>query len=185
MTSISMFFDKETLQKFSTQTIIAGVLMLIIGGLGIFAPTLMSLVVVSLLGWLFIMSAIIQGYITYKTYRKSFSAWLKPTLSFITGMLFFIFPVQGVAVAAVMLSVYLLVDAFSSLGFAIDYKPNSWWWIHIVNAIISIILAIFIMAGWPVSSLFWVGLYAAISLFFDGVALVSMGIGAKHLAKES
>jgi len=185
MTSISMFFDKETLQKFSTQTIIAGVMMMIVGGLGIFAPALMSLVVVSLLGWLFIMSAIIQGYITYKTYRRSFSAWLKPALSFIIGMLFFIFPVQGIAVAAVMLSVYLWVDAFSSFGFAMDYKPNSWWWIHIVNALISIILAILIMIGWPESSLFWVGLYAAISLFFDGVALFSMGIGAKYLAKES
>ena len=54
MTSISMFFDKETLQKFSTHTIIAGILMLIVGGLGIFAPTIMSLVVVTLLGWLFI-----------------------------------------------------------------------------------------------------------------------------------
>ncbi len=185
MTSVSMFFDKETLQKFSTHTIIAGVLMLIVGGLGIFAPTIMSLVVVTLLGWLFITSGIIQGYITYKTYRRSFSAWLKPTLSFITGMLFFIFPVEGVAVAAVMLAVYLLVDAFSSFGFAMDYKPNKWWWIHIVNALISIFLAILIMLGWPVSSLFWVGLYAAISLFFDGVALVSMGIGAKRLAKES
>ena len=185
MTSISMFFDKETLQKFSTQTIIAGVLMLIVGGLGIFAPTVMSLVVVTMLGWLFITSAVIQGYITFKTYRRSFSAWLKPALSFITGILFFIFPVQGIAVAAVMLAAYLLVDAFSSFGFAMDYKPNSWWWIHIVNAIISIVLAILIMMGWPVSSLFWVGLYAAISLFFDGVALVSMGIGAKRLAKES
>jgi len=185
MTSVSMFFDKETLQKFSTHTIIAGILMLIVGGLGMFAPAIMSLVVVTLLGWLFITSAIVQGYITYKTYRKSFSAWLKPTLSFITGILFFIFPIQGIAVAAVMLSVYLLIDAFSSFGFAMDYKPNSLWWIHIVNAIISIILAILIMMGWPVSSLFWVGLYAAISLFFDGVALVSMGIGAKRLAKES
>jgi uncharacterized membrane protein HdeD (DUF308 family) len=179
-----MLFDKETLMKFSTHTIVAGVLMLIVGGLGMFAPALMSLVVITLLGWLFIVSAAVQGYITYKTYRRSFSAWLKPTLSFITGMLFFIFPMEGVAVAAVMLSAYLLVDAFSSFGFAMDYKPNSWWWIHIVNALISILLAVLIMVGWPVSSLFWVGLYAAISLFFDGVALVSMGIAAKRLAKE-
>jgi len=183
MTSISMFFDKETLQKFSTQTIIAGVLMMIIGGLGIFAPAIMSLVVVSLLGWLFITSAIVQGYITYKTYTRSFSAWLKPVLSLITGILFFIFPIQGVAVAAVMLAAYLMVDAFSSFGFAMDYKPHHMWWIHIINAIISVVLAVLIMTGWPMSSLYWVGLYAAISLFFDGVALFSMGITAKRLSK--
>jgi len=186
MTIVGRIFDNETLTKFSTQTIVAGILMLIVGAVGIFAPTLMSLVVVTLLGWLFISSAIIQGYITFKTYRGSFSAWLKPTLSFITGILFFVYPVEGIAVAAVMLSVYLLVDAFSSFGFAMEYRPKEWWWVHIINAVISIVLAVLVMSGWPMSSLYWVGLYAAISLFFDGVALVSMGTAAKRLQnKES
>jgi len=184
MKTLSAFFDKETLQRFSTLTILSGVLMLIVGGIGIFAPGIMSLTVVLLLGWLFMTSAIIQGYVTYKTYRKSFSAWLKPTLSFITGMLFLVFPVEGVAVAAILLAAYLLVDAFSSFGFAMDYKPHQWWWLHIVNALLSIGLAILILIGWPVSSFLWVGLYAAISLTFDGVVLLGLGIGAKKMAKE-
>ncbi len=184
MTTLSAFFDKETLKKFSTQTIIAGILMLIVGSIGIFAPGIMSLTVVMLLGWLFITSAIVQGYITYKTYSRSFSAWLKPTLSFITGMLFLIFPVEGVAVAAILLAAYLLVDAFSSFGFAMDYKPHKWWWMHIVNALVSIVLAILILIGWPMTSFLWVGLYAAISLTFDGVVLFALGIGAKKMAKE-
>jgi len=184
MTIVGRIFDMETLARFSTQTILAGVLMLIIGIVGMLAPGMMSLLVVTLLGWLFITSGIVQGYITYKTYRKSFSAWLKPTLSFVTGMLFFIYPVEGIAVAAVMLSAYLLIDAFSSFGFAMDYRPHQWWWMHIVNALISIVLAVLVMAGWPASSLYWVGLFAAISLFFDGVALVSMGVAAKRSIKE-
>jgi uncharacterized membrane protein HdeD (DUF308 family) len=184
MTIVGRIFDKETLEKFSTQTIVAGIVMLLVGIVGMLAPGLMSLVVVSLLGWMFIISGIVQGYITYKSYKGSFSAWLKPTLSFITGMLFFIFPVQGVAVAAVMLSAYLLVDAFSSFGFGMEYKPHSGWWIHLVNAAISVVLAVLVMSGWPASSLYWVGLFAAISLFFDGVALLSMGIAAKRLNKE-
>jgi len=184
MTLVSRLFDQETLKKFSTHTIVAGFLMLIVGVLGMTAPSLMSIVVVSLLGWMFISSAVIQGYITYKSYKGSFSAWLKPVLSLITGMLFFIFPVEGVAVAAVMLAAYLMVDAFSSFGFAFEYKPNKGWWIHLINATISVVLAVLIMTGWPVSSLYWVGLYAAISLFFDGVALISMGAAAKKLSSE-
>ena len=181
---VNMVFDKETLKNFSTQTIIAGVLMLIVGAVGVFAPTIMSLVVVTFLGWLFLVSAAVQGYITYKTYRKSFSAWLKPVLSLIVGILFFVYPVEGIAAIGLLLAAYLLVDAFSSFGFAMDYKPNSGWWILIVNALISIILAVLIMIGWPISSIFWVGLYAAVSLFFDGVALVTLGVGAKKLLTE-
>jgi len=184
MTIVGRIFDTETLKKFSTQTIVAGILMLLVGLFGMFAPGMMSLVVVTLLGWLFITSGIIQGYITFQSYRHSFSAWLKPTLSFITGMLFLVYPVEGIAVAAVMLSAYLLVDAFASFGLGMEYKPHRWWWMHFVNALISIILAVLVMTGWPMSSLYWVGLYAAISLFFDGVALVSMGTAAKRLKHE-
>ncbi len=184
MMFVQMLFDEETLKQFSRQTIIAGVLMLLVGAVGIFAPTVMSLVVVTFLGWLFLVSAAVQGYITYKTYRKSFSAWLKPVLSLIVGLLFFVYPMEGVAAIALLLAVYLLVDAFSSFGFAMDYKPNSGWWVLIVNALFSIVLSVLMMIGWPVSSLFWVGLYAAVSLFFDGVTLVALGMGARKLVKE-
>jgi uncharacterized membrane protein HdeD (DUF308 family) len=184
MMFMEMVFDKETLKKFSTQTIVAGVLMLIVGAVGIFAPTIMSLVVVTFLGWLFLVSAAVQGYIVYKTYKRSFSAWLKPILSLIVGILFFAYPVEGVAAIGLLLAAYLLVDAYSSFGFAMDYRPNSGWWILIVNALLSIVLAVLIMLGWPLSSLFWVGLYAAVSLFFDGVALVVLGMGARKLAKD-
>ena len=179
-----MVFDKETVKKFSTQTIAAGVLMLIVGAVGVFAPTIMSLVVVTFLGWLFLVSAVVQGYITFKTYRKSFSAWLKPVLSLIVGLLFFVYPIEGIAAIGLLLATYLLIDAFSSFGFAMDYKPNSGWWMLIVNALVSILLAVFIMIGWPVSSIYWVGLYAAVSLFFDGVALVTLGVGARKLINE-
>ncbi len=181
---VEFMFDKETLKKFSTHTVIAGVLMLAVGGIGIFVPSLMSLVVVAFLGWLFLVSAAVQGYITYKTYSGSFSAWLKPILSLIVGILFFVYPMGGVAVVGLLLATYLLIDAFSSFGFAMDYKPHKGWWILIVNAILSIILAALILIGWPVTSLFWVGLYAAISLFFDGVALVTLGMSAKKLVEK-
>ncbi len=184
MAFVQLLFDKDTLKRFSTQTIVAGVLMMIVGAVGIFAPSLMSLVVVTFLGWLFLVSAAVQGYITWKSYRKSFSAWLKPVLSLVTGVLFFAFPFESVAAVAILLSAYLLIDAFASFGFAMDYRPNSGWWLLIVNALLSIVLAVLILIGWPASSLMWVGLFAAVSLFFDGVALLSMGIGARKLAKE-
>ncbi len=181
----SMVFNQETIKNFSTQTIISGVLMLIVGAVGIFAPTIMSLVVVVFLSWLFLISSIIQGYITYKTYRKSFSAWLKPVLLFIIGILFFIFPIQGIATVGLLLSVYLLLDAYSNFGFAMDYRPNNSWWILIINSLVSIVLALLILVGWPISSVFLVGFYAAVSLFFDGVALVILGIGAKKIIKNN
>jgi len=179
-----MLFDKSKLKDLSKESIFAGVMMVIVGAIGIFAPAIMSFVVEVFLGWLFLSSALIQGYITYRAYNRSFSAWLKPFLSFVVGILAFAYPLEGIAATALLLVAYLLVDSFSSFGFAIEYKPNSGWWILIVNALVSIILAVLIMVGWPVSSLFWVGLYAAVSLFVDGIALITLGVGAKKLVDK-
>jgi len=184
MTFITFRFDKETLKKFSKHTLIAGVLMALIGLIGVFAPSLMSLVVVNFLAWLFLFSAFVQGYVTYKSYSGSFSAWLKPVMSLIAAMLLLFFPVEGVAAVGMLLAAYLLVDAFSSIGFGLDYRPNKGWWMMILNGILSIVLAVILLAGWPFSSIILVGLFVGISLFFDGVALIAFGLGAKKLTDD-
>ncbi|WP_456451294.1 HdeD family acid-resistance protein [Hydrogenimonas sp.] len=185
MTFVGRFeFDKETLKKYSTQTVVAGVLMAILGLVGVMAPSLMSLVVVNFLAWLFLFSAIVQGYTVYKSYSGSVGAWLKPVMSLIAALLLLFFPVEGVAAVGIMLAAYLLVDAYSSFAFAWQYRPNKGWVLMLFNGLMSVVLAVILLAGWPFSSLVLVGLFVGISLFFDGVALIGMGLGAKKLTEE-
>jgi len=54
----------------------------------------------------------------------------------------------------------------------------------ILNGIFSIILAGILLASWPFSSIVLVGLFVGISLFFDGVALLIFGLGAKKLSDD-
>jgi uncharacterized membrane protein HdeD (DUF308 family) len=159
--------------------------MMLIGLAGIFLPPIMSVAVVTFMSWMFIFSAFVQGYNTWKNYRKSFVAWLKPVLSFAVGILFLLFPIQGVAVVGILLATYLLIDAYSSIAFGFEYKPNRGWWMMILNGIFSIILAIILLMGWPFSSIVLVGLFVGVSLFFDGVALLTFAIGAKKISNDS
>ncbi len=185
MTIVGRFpFDRETLKKYSTQTIVAGVLMMIIGLVGVFAPTLMSVVTVYFLAWLFLFSGLVQGYNTWKNYSGHIGAWVKPTISVITAFLLMFFPLPGVAATAILLVVYLLMDAYSSLTLGWQYRPHKGWWLMLINGILSIVLAVILLAGWPVTSLVLVGLFVGISLFFDGAALVGMGLGAKQISER-
>ena len=177
-------FDKETLEKYSKYGKIAGVLMMVIGLGGVFLPPVMSIAVVTFMAWMFLFSALVQGYNTLKNYRKSFIAWLKPILSFITGILFLLFPIQGIAVVGMLLAVYLLIDAYTSIAFGIEYKPNKGWWMMVLNGVLSIVLSIILMMGWPFSSIVLVGLFVGVSLFFDGVALLTFALGAKNLEEQ-
>ncbi|BBG66853.1 hypothetical protein NNO_2150 [Hydrogenimonas sp.] len=182
VTIVGFMFDKDTLKKYSSLTIAMGAVMVLIGVAGMVAPSIFSLAVVSFLAWLFLFSAIVQGYATYKSYRRSFSAWLKPLLSLVASVLLLVFPVEGVAAVGMLLAVYLLIDAYSSITFGWQYRPNRGWWMMIVNGLLSILLAAILLATWPVGSLVLVGLFVGISLFFDGVALIAFGLGARKLA---
>jgi len=97
------------------------------------APSVISLAVVTFLAWLFLFSAIVQGYTVYRSYRRSFSAWLKPLLSLVASLLLLLFPVEGVAAVGMLLAVYLLIDAYSSITFGWQYKPNRGWWMMVLT----------------------------------------------------
>ncbi len=178
-----LLFDEETLKRFSTHTIVAGAVMALIGLVGVIAPQLMSLVAVNFLAWLFLFSAGVQGYAVYRSYRRSFSAWLKPFLSLVAALLLLFFPLEGVAAVGMLLASYLLIDAFSSFSFGWEYRPQKGWWILMLNGVLSLLLALILLAGWPYSSIVLVGLFVGISLFFDGIALVTLGLGARRLGE--
>ena len=114
----SFHFDPEVLKRFSRQTLLAGGIIAAIGLLGLIFPPLMSLMVIGIMAWLLLLSAVVQGYITYHSYRQSFSAWLKPVMLLIAALLLLLFPGGGIAAVGMMLAAYLLVDAFSSITFA-------------------------------------------------------------------
>ncbi len=64
-------------------------------------------------------------------------------------------------------------------SFGWEYRPNKGWWMPMINGVLSLLLALILLLGWPLSSIVLVGLFVGISLFFDGIVLVVLGMQAK------
>jgi len=173
------YFDSEVLKRYSRLTLIAGGVMAVIGVISLIFPPLMSMMVVGIMAWLFMLSAVVQGYVTFHSYRRSLSAWLKPVMLLIGSLLLLFFPGGGIAAVGMMLAAYLLVDAFSSITFAWSYRPHRGWWMMLTNGLASLLLAVILLTGWPFSSMVTVGLLIGVSLLFDGLALMSFGYFAR------
>jgi uncharacterized membrane protein HdeD (DUF308 family) len=172
-------FDPDILKNFSTIALVMGGLLLVLGAAGIFAPMVFSLVASVFFGWLMIIAGLAAGYYTYKGYKASFMGWLKPVLLVITGGMILINPVAGVAALALLLTFYLLMDAFSSFGLASALYPGGGWGWMVLNGLLSVVLAALLLAGWPETSPFLVGIYIGISLLFDGAALLAIGLATR------
>ncbi len=53
-----------------------------------------------------------------------------------------------------------------------------------LNGFLSIFLGVSTLINWPFSSFFIVGFFVGVSLFFDGVILLSMGKVANNIKKD-
>jgi len=171
-------FDRAFAKRFRKFSLITGILLMIIGLAGAIVPQIMSLVVSAFIGWMLLAGGFLTTYLAFLGRGRSMIAFLKPVLLFVTGALFVFYPQAGLAALALLLSVYLMMDAFGGFALAYDIYPMHGWGWMAFNGLMSLLLAVILFAGWPVTSPLMVGLFVGISLFFDGLALVVIGIAS-------
>lgn len=167
--------NEKILGKFGVHTLLAGVLFILMGTAGILVPVLMSLGTVIFSAWLLLLGGIMWGIHTYRYDRKSVINWIKSTLFIFVSILMLIYPMPSIEALALLLAIYLLVDAFNSFILANTIHPVKGWLWMAFNGFTSLFLATLFLTGWPSTSLYLVGLYVGISLFFDGWALFAIG----------
>ena len=176
--------NKDLLEKFSKYSKIYGVIFLLIGLAGIVFPYIMSLTTAVIYAWFLLFSAFMIGFHTWQTNKKDWLGWLKTVIFLMVSILMIINPVTAVAALGILFAIYFFMDAFSSIALAFELKPAKMWWVSLLNGILSLIIGIYFMIGWPISSMFLVGFLVGISLFFDGIALLTLGSAANTLEKE-
>ncbi len=167
--------DEHTTRKFGAYSFWIGILLAILGTIGLVMPGLTSLFTAMYIGWLLAIGGVIWALHTWKYERGNLMNWLKPFILLLSGGLMIFYPLSGVAAVGLVLAVYLLLDAFGSLVLARELHPGNGWGWMLFNGIVSLLLAIMFLVGWPATSLFLVGIYVAISLIFDGWALIIVG----------
>ena len=171
--------DQDPIKSVRTPLLIAGVLLALVGAIGIFLPGVLSLAIEIFLGWLMIAGGILWAYYTYHVRSSSFISWLKPVILLVGGILLLVYPVSGIAAITLLVSFYLLTDAFGSFGLAFERRPLHGWFWMILNGVLSLVLAVLILVGWPVTSPIYLGIIVGISLLFDGVSLFMFGVAMK------
>ncbi len=169
--------------NFGSYTTTTGILLLVLGAAGIFLPGLVSLGTVFFIAGLLITGGIIWSVHTYKHNAGNVMDWIKPALLLIIGSLILFYPQSGVAAVGLLLAVYLFLDAFGSFALAQLIHPLSGWGWMVFNGIVSLLLALLFLIGWPATSMWLVGLYISISLLFDGGALVAIGMAMRKSGK--
>ena len=144
-----------------------GILFIVLGFIGLSATFFMTMTGVVLFG----VMAICGGIVNF-IYSLRVSGW--PSRSFLVfmsviyvlaGLLMISHPVIASEMLTLLIGISLLLTGFLRCFIAIQNRGSvSWAWV-LVSGLLAVFLGIFVLAQWPESSLFIIGLFIVLCVF--------------------
>jgi uncharacterized membrane protein HdeD (DUF308 family) len=163
--------------------VIQGVLLVILGALAVAAPVIASVAFAAFIGWLLFFAGVFRAVSLFRAPHAPgyWSSLLLSILTAILGLIIALFPLQGAITLTMVLTAYFIVHGISSFALAFSIKGDTGRWVLLfLGGIIDLALAALVIAGWPTTSFFILGLYVGINLLFTGFALIFAALGARE-----
>lgn len=162
-----------------------GILSIILGTIGLWMTFALTLAGVLLFGVLLLLGGIFQVVDAFKC-----KGWKGTVLHVLIGLIYVaagaiaIWDPLGAAVALTL----LIGAAFIAVGIlrlvmAIQHRNARGWGWALAGGIISLILGVLIILGWPVSGLWVIGVFIAIELIVNGWTYLFIALAARRMAK--
>ncbi len=100
-------------------------------------------------------------------------------ITIVAGFLVFRDPLLAAVSLTAIIGVALVVAGLFKLVLAWHIRDVGPWGLVAFSGVISIVLGGMILAQWPMSGLYILGLFLAINLIFEGVSWITVGLSAK------
>jgi len=159
-----------------------GVIFLVAGiiALGsVVTATVASVFVVGVMMTLSGIAEIIHGF-QMRTWGRFFLWILIGALYVLAGFVAFSNPLLASVVLTLMLGIGLIAAGIVRGILAVQLRrAPGWGWI-LASAIITVIVGLMIVAGWPATSLFVLGTFLGIDLIFAGVGWIAAGLALRN-----
>jgi uncharacterized membrane protein HdeD (DUF308 family) len=158
-----------------------GVLLLVCGVIALGNLLLATVVSVYYVGMLMLL-----GGIVYLVHAFQMRGWdhilfwvLSGLLYVIAGIFAFINPILTSAALTLFLAVALVIAGIFRLWVGLRAKPmKGWGWI-VASGVITALAGFVIALGWPVNSLWVLGLFLAVDLIVQGWTMIAFGFGLR------
>jgi uncharacterized membrane protein HdeD (DUF308 family) len=154
-------------------TMAAGVLLIIAGIVAVAAPFIAALTLTIFVGWAMIFGGVAQAIYAFTNKEGTGHILFKLLLAVlyvVTGAYILFNPVPGVAALALLLGSVLLVEAVLLAVLAFQVRPRAGWGLWLFDAIVTLVLAIFILANWPGNSFTILAAFIGVSMIFSGLS---------------
>lgn len=165
-----------------------GVALVILGIIAISASTMTTVLTVLFLGFVIGISGAVMVIDAFKFWQHRKGSFFLELALGILYVICGIILIQNPLLASVSLTLfigifYLVIGVFRII-YSLSMRIAGWGW-NLFNAIISLLLGILILAHWPQSGLFIIGLFVGIDLLITGWVYIMASLAARSLDKKA
>ena len=157
-----------------------GIGLLVLGIAAVARSVTATVVSMLFFGWLLLLASGIEiaQAVMVGHWAGFFTHLLAAILFGVTGLLIIMRPLIGAEVATVFMAMFFMVGGLFKLVGSLAIALPGWGW-QVADGIITFVLGILVMAQWPASGLWVIGLFVGINLIFDGWVWIALALGLR------
>ncbi|WP_428427871.1 HdeD family acid-resistance protein [Pararhizobium sp.] len=158
-----------------------GVALIMVGGIAfgnVMAATVAS---VYFVGMLMLIGGILHLAQAFRVKKwESVFYWILSGACYtVAGVFAFLNPMLASAALTLLMAAALIVAGTLRIWTGFRLRPLAGWGWIALGGLVTLVAGLIISAGWPVNSLWILGLFLAIDLVMQGLALIAFGVLAK------
>ena len=180
-----MISDENNVQyvkQKSNLLIVIGFILIVLGCLALGYQFMATVFSVYFIGTLILIAGIAQTINSFnlKGFGQTALWAVMGILYIIVGLISFFRPIAVSSALTLVIAILLIMSGFTQIfaSFSNRNLPR-WGWV-LTSGIITLILGLMIITGWPYDSLWVLGMFLGIDLIFQGFAYVAIGFAVKN-----
>jgi len=155
-----------------------GIALLLLGVVAVFRSVTATIVSMLFFGWLLLFASGIEiaQAVMVGHWVGFFHHLLAAILFGVTGLILVTRPVLGAEVVTVFMAMFFLIGGLFQLIGSAWVALAGWGW-QALDGLIALVLGVLVLAQWPASGLWVIGLFIGIDLIFYGAAWIALALG--------
>jgi uncharacterized membrane protein HdeD (DUF308 family) len=178
---------REAVRLHSGLFLAQGIIMTLLGIAAVAWPGFSSLAVDVYVGWILLFSGVVGLIVMFSAPNAAAFLWslLTSALALFAGVLLLWHPIEGVVSLTLVLIAFFIAEGVFQIASAFGHRtafPETWGWM-LASGIADLVLAGIIVAGWPGSAIWALGLIVGVNLISSGVAITLVANSVRKLTK--
>jgi len=155
-----------------------GIVLLLLGIAAIVRSVTATVASMFFFGWLLVLASLFEFVSAFMVgnWAGFFLHLLIAILFGIVGALMLVRPVISAEALTLVMSMFFLIGGLFQLIASLWAHLPGWGW-HALSGVVASILGILVLAGWPATGFWVIGLFVGTSLVFSGWAWIALAIG--------